>query len=156
MKSASPVSQYLMIGSVASQFSCCFVTPRAENKSTSASRRKLRTLDLTATYLHNATWVQRFLSLSHKKLRNLNQRHQKASKGIRKQQNTSKGIIWRQKTKKDIKRYQTASKGIKIHIKASNGIKSHQKVSKAIKWHQKTSLNSNSPNDCKGLKEIKT
>ena len=74
-----------MIGSVASQFSCCFSSREQKHKCKSKKIAHSR----PDGYLHNVAWVLEvskiFELVSQKRQRNLtefNQRHQKASKGI--------------------------------------------------------------------------
>ena len=122
MKSASPVSQYLMIGSVASQFSCCFSSREQKHKCKSKKIAHSR----PDGYLHNATWV-----LEVSKIFEL--ASQKTQKPHRVQPKTSEGIKRYHMASKDKKRQQMASKVINWYLSTSKGIKWPQKSSKSIK-----------------------
>ena len=109
-----------------------------ENKSTSASRRKLRTLDLTATcIMQPGFW--RFQNIFELVFQKHSETLQSSTKDIRRHQKASYGIKRQEKTSKGSKRHQKAAKYIKRHHMASKDKKRHQKTSKSIKRHQKAS-----------------
>ena len=91
-----------MIGSVASQFSCCFSSREQKHKCKSKKIAHSR----PDGYLHNAAWV-----LEVSKIFELVS------------QNTQKPHRAQPKTSEGIKRHHRASNGIESHQKASKGIK---------------------------------